>query len=116
MRIILIVSDDENILNMVQHILTSQGFDVKTHSTGLNVPDIIMHYHPNIILLERSLAGKLGTEVCIELNQMHIHLSIILFSAQIEQENSFDLCDGDEFIQKPFEIKNLIDTINLNLN
>ena len=45
-----------------------------------------------------------------------MHLPIILFSAEVEQENSFDLCNGDEFLQKPFEIKNLIDTLNLHLN
>ena len=116
MKKILIVADDENILTVVRHILTSVGFNVKTDSTGLNVPDIVMHYHPNIILLEKTLAGKLDRIVCLELSQINIHLPIILFSAEIDEEKSFDLCDGDEFMQKPFEIKNLPDTINLQLN
>jgi len=116
MRKILVVGDNENILSIVKHILTSFGFDVRIHSTGLNVPDIVMHFHPNIILLERELADKLDMKVCLELNQIHIHLPIILFSAQVDEEKSFDLCHGDEFIQRPFEIENLIDTINLHLN
>ena len=116
MKKILLVGDDENMLSIVKHIFTSFGFHVKTHSTGLNVPDIVMHYHPNIILIERSLAAKLDIEICIELNQIHMHLPIILFSAEVEQENSCDFCKGDEFLQKPFEIKNLIDTLNLHLN
>ena len=75
-----------------------------------------MHYHPNIVLLEKSLAAKLNIEICFELNQIHMHLPIILFSAQVEEENSLDLCSGDESLQKPFEIKNLINTLNLQLN
>jgi DNA-binding response OmpR family regulator len=116
MKKILIVGDDKNILSIVEHILISFGFHVKTHSTGFNVPDIVMHYHPNIILLDKALAAKLDIEICIELNQIHMHLPIILFSAEVEQDNSCDFCNGDEFLQKPLEIKNLVDTINLHLN
>jgi len=116
MKKILVVDDDADILNIVQHILIANGFDVQTHSTGLNVPDIVMHYHPNLILLDIRLPGKLGTEVCKELKQIHSNLPIILFSAHAEQGKAFALCDADGFIQKPFDIKNLIDTINLHLN
>ena len=57
------------------------AFDVKTHSTGLNIPDIVMHYHPNLILLDIRLPGKLGTQVCKELKQLYINLPIIFFGA-----------------------------------
>ncbi len=116
MKKILVVEDDKDILNIVHHILISHGFDVQTHSTGLNVPDIVMHYHPNLILLDIRLPGKLGTEVCKELKQIHSNLPIIFFSAHADQGKSFALCDADGFIQKPFDIKNLIETINLHLN
>ena len=116
MKKILLIDDDQDILDMVKHILTSRGYDVQTHSTGLNVPDIVMHYHPNLILLDIRLPGKLGTEVCKELKQIYTHLPIILFSAHADQGKAFALCDADGFIQKPFEIKNLIDTINLYAN
>ena len=116
MKKILVVDDDKDILNVVQQILVSHGFDVKTHSTGLNVPDIVMHYHPNLILLDIRLPGKLGTEVCKELKQIHTNLPILLFSAHADQGEAFAICDADGFIQKPFDIKNLIDTINLHLN
>lgn len=116
MKKILVVDDNIEILNIVQRILTLYGFDVQTHATGLNVPDVVMHYHPNLILLDIRLPGKLGTEVCKELKQIYAHLPIILFSAHAEQGKAFDICDADGFIKKPFDIKNLIDTINSHLN
>ena len=116
MKKILVVDDDAAILHVVKLILTSHGFDVQTHSTGLNVPEIVMHYHPNLILLDIRLPGKLGTEVCKELKQIHTNLPIILFSAHADQGEAFAMCDADGFIQKPFDIKNLIDTINLHVN
>ena len=116
MKKILVVDDDEDILHIVKHILTSHGFDVQTHSTGLNVPDIVTHHHPNLILLDIRLPGKLGTEVCKELKQIHTNLPIILFSAHADQGEAFAICNADGFIQKPFDIKNLIDTINVHVN
>ena len=116
MKKILVVDDDLDILNIIQHILTSHGFDVQTHATGLNVPDIVMHYHPDLILLDIRLPGKLGTEVCKELKQIDAHLPIILFSAHAKLGVALDLCDADGFIEKPFDIKNLIKTINLHVN
>ena len=116
MKKILVVDDDEAILDVVELILTSYGFNVQTHSTGLGVPDIVMHYHPNLILLDIRLPGKLGTEVCKELKQIYTHLPIILFSAHAEEGKAFALCDADAFIEKPFDIQNLIDTINSHVN
>src|SRR5664279_617984 len=102
MKKILVVDDDEDILDIVKLILISHGFDVQTHSTGLNVPDIVMHYRPNLILLDIRLPGKLGTEVCRELKLIHSDLPIILFSAHAEQGKVYSLCDADGFLQKPF--------------
>ena len=116
MKKILLVDDDEDILHVVQLLLTSRGFDVQTHSTGLNVPDIVTQYQPHLILLDIRLPGKSGTEVCKELKQIHTNLPIILFSAHAEQGKAFALCDADGFIQKPFDIKNLVETIKSHLN
>lgn len=116
MKKILVVEDDADILDIVQQILVSHGFDVQTHSTGLGVPDIVMHYHPNLILLDIRLPGKLGTEVCRELKQIDTNLPILLFSAHADQGEALAICDADGFIQKPFGIKNLITIINLHLN
>ena len=116
MKKILVVDDDEDILEVVRYILTSHGFDVQTHSTGLDVPDIVMHYQPNLILLDVRLPGKLGTQVCKELKQINSHLPIILFSAHAVMSEVFAISHADAFVEKPFDIKNLIETINLHVN
>ena len=92
MKKILIVDDDEGILEIVGHILTSYGFDVKTHSTGFNVPDVVLYYHPNLILLDIRLPGKLGTEICKELKQIDSKLPIVLFSAHAEKGKALGIC------------------------
>ena len=115
MKKVLVVDDDEDILYVVKFILTSYGFDVQTHSSGLKVPEIVMSYTPDIILLDIRLPGKLGTQVCNELKQIYT-TPIILFSAHTKQDHALSICHADAFIQKPFDMEQLVNTINLYLN
>ena len=116
MKKILIVDDDEDILEVLNYFLTSKGFNVKTHSTGLNVPDIVLHYRPNLVLLDIRLPGKLGTEICKELRQLYSGLPIILFSAHAEKEKAISISCANDFIEKPFNIQDLLDSVNLHVN
>ena len=85
MKKILVVDDDRDILYLVCHILTLNGFDVKAYSTGTDVPDVVSDYNPDLVLLDVRLPGKFGTEVCKELKKLYTNLPIILFSAHAEQ-------------------------------
>ena len=116
MKKILVVDDDEDILHIVKHILISHGFEVRTHSTGLNVPEVVLDFQPDLILLDIRLPGKLGTEICKELKHLHCTIPIILFSAHAQQANFLDVFGADAFMRKPFDVKNLVNTVKLHMN
>ena len=115
MKKILLVDDDEDILDAVKSILTLNGFDVQTHSSNSNVSEIVKWNYPNLILLDIRFFGKLGTEICKELKEIY-DIPIILLSADTKHGNKFEQFNADAFIQKPFDIKQLVDTINLHVN
>ena len=81
MKKILVVDDDVDILFVIEHLLRLKGFDIRTHATGLGIPDIVIQYAPDLILLDVMLPGKKGTEVCKELKVINPHTPVILFSA-----------------------------------
>jgi CheY-like chemotaxis protein len=116
MKKVLVIDDDKNILEVVEFILTSYGFDVFTLSTGFHVPEIVLHYQPDLILLDILLPGKLGTQICKELKQVHSDIPIILFSAHTQHGKTSDIYCADAFIQKPFDIKNFVDTVKVHVN
>ena len=116
MKKVLIVDDDQNILDAIRLILTSCGFEVRTHSTGLNVPEVVLEYQPDLILLDIRLPGKSGTEICKELKELNCTIPIILFSAHAQQPNLLNTFGADAFMRKPFDVKNLIDTVKLCMN
>lgn len=115
MKKILVVDDDADILEVLHYILTSHGFDVLTHLTGLDVPEVVMMYQPDLILLDISLPGKSGTQVCSELKLIHT-IPIILISAHSKEGKAFAECNADAFIEKPFDMYELLNTINVHLN
>jgi two-component system, OmpR family, response regulator len=116
MKKVLVVDDDQNILEAVTFILKSYGFEVHTHSTGLNVVDVVLDCQPDLILLDIRLPGKLGTEICKELKDLHCTIPIILFSAHAQQPNFLDSFGADAFMKKPFDVKDLINTVKLHMN
>ena len=110
MKKVLVVDDDLDILEVVEYFLVSNGFKVQTHSTGLMVNEVVNHYKPDLILLDILLPGKMGTQVCNELKQLH-DIPVILFSAHADILGSLSTSDADAFIEKPFEVKKLLTTI-----
>jgi DNA-binding response OmpR family regulator len=116
MKKVLVIDDDQNILEVVKLILTSYGFEVHTHSTGLNVLDVVLDYQPDLILLDIRLPGKLGTEVCKDLKNLHCAIPIILFSGHAQQANFLDIFGADAFMRKPFDVKDLVNTVKLHMN
>ena len=111
MKKILIVDNDTDVLEILKLALTSQGFDVHTHCTSVNVAKVVKYYDPNLILLDVHLPQKLGTEICKELKKIYT-VPIILLSAYADHRNSFVESNADGFIEKPFDIGHLINTIN----
>ncbi|MEO6330610.1 MAG: response regulator [Ginsengibacter sp.] len=113
MKKILVVDDDQDILEIVELILLKNGYNVKTHTTGVGLDEVTKYYKPDLILLDVRLpGGKLGTELCMELKQT-ISTPIILFSAELSIP--FSIFCADDFIKKPFEVKSLLTTINSHL-
>ncbi len=63
MKKVLIIDDAPAILEVVDCILSREGFDVYTSLTGVNVENLINLYQPDVILLDVKLPGKSGIEV-----------------------------------------------------
>ena len=116
MKKIFVVDDDEDILEVVRISLEFYGFEVRTDSTGANVPEMVQEYQPNLILLNIFLPGKSGTKICKEIKKVHSKIPVILFSAHAEKGKSFSEYNADGFIQKPFDILQFVNTIKSYLN
>ena len=105
---ILIVDDDNNIAELISLYLTKECFDTRIVNDGEEAMIAFDQYNPNLILLDLMLPGMDGYQVCREI-RAKANVPIIMLSAKGE---IFDKVLGlelgaDDFIVKPFEIKEL---------
>ncbi len=114
MKRILIIDDDHEVLNAVSFLLIINGYTVETAVSVETITDKIDTFKPDLLLLDVALSGEDGRNVCRKLKDHPTYKSIrlILFSANLTVNSDFKECGADDFIEKPFEIEQLLNKIN----
>lgn len=116
---ILVVDDNIDILQIVKIILENYGFEAEVTLNGEETFSKIDTFHPQLILMDVFLsAGVDGREICktLKANPQTNNIRVILFSAQIKIDDTFNMWGADDFISKPFEVKELIGKIKYQLS
>ena len=109
---ILVIDDDQEILDVVREILTGEGYSVKA---GLNSTSLqnLESEPPDLILLDVLLQGEDGRELCrqVKSHEQTRRIPVILFSANMAVNSSVSACGADDFLAKPFRMKELLDLV-----
>ena len=119
MRRILAVDDDKDILEVLQFILEDSGYEVDTLTDGNFLMDKIRERNPNLILLDIMLGNMDGRELCKNVKRLEAtnKIPIILISASHNISNTlYQEGAPNDFIAKPFDINNLLNTIKRQFN
>ena len=118
MKKILVVDDEKDILTIVELILTNYGFKVEAVDNWQDIPGKIKSFQPDLILLDVSLSGSDGREICIDLKNKKEtgHIPVILFSANEKFFENLGTCKPDAVIAKPFDVNDLVQTIAVHAN
>jgi DNA-binding response OmpR family regulator len=111
---ILIIEDDEEISKVLETVLEYNEFNVAAISDTDNILDAIQEYQPDLILTDFLLSGQNGGEICqkVKSNKDTCHIPVVLISAYPELATSFGKFGFDAFINKPFNIGDLVEKID----
>jgi len=109
----LIVDDDEELVELIQDVLDADGrFEVRVANNGFDAGMMVKEYRPDIIVLDVMLPDINGKEVCqrIRTDPTLDDVKVICISGMVEADKIEDLkaAGADDFMQKPFEVENLI--------
>ena len=114
---ILIVEDDEVITGTLAYNLSRHGFGVKGATTGAEALRIARKMRPDLILLDIMLPGESGIEVCERIRAGDQDVVIVMVTAKDAEEDKvrgFE-AGADDYVTKPFSMKELVARINANL-
>src|SRR5918997_4736825 len=115
---ILIVEDDEVIMGTLAYNLSRQGFGVSQATTGAEALSIARKLRPDLILLDLMLPGEeSGIRVCEKIREEDQDVVIVMVTAKDAEDDKvrgFE-AGADDYVTKPFGIKELVARINANL-
>jgi len=118
MKRILAVDDNQDILEVLRFILEDSGYEVDTLSDGHQLFQQIKKSQPDLILLDIMLGDMDGRILCKDVKQSadtH-NIPVILVSASHNIGDSMKQNGApDDFIAKPFDMTDLLNTIERQL-
>ena len=114
---ILIVEDDEVILNTLAYNLGRQGFGVYKATDGAEGLKLARKTRPDLILLDVMLPGESGIRLCERIRQEDREVVIVMVTAKDAEEDKVRGLEAgaDDYVTKPFGMKELVARINANL-
>ena len=106
---ILVVDDEPQIVKLAQDYLERNGFRVVSAGDGTVAIDIARQQRPDLVVLDLSLPGTDGLDVCRELRR-DSDVPIVMLTARAEETDRLIGLElgADDYITKPFSPRELV--------
>jgi two-component system KDP operon response regulator KdpE len=106
---ILVVDDDPQIQRMLRSQLAARGYDVRVVDNGPDALLAVADDEPHLVLLDITMAGMDGLEVCRQLREWSSVPIVLLTAADVPQTKIAALDLGaDDYLTKPFHMGELL--------
>ena len=113
MKQIAIIDDDMAIGNMLQEVLTQEGYGVLRAYSGTEALYLLEQHKPDLVLLDLMLPGLSGEEVLPKIQG----IPVIVLSAKGQVQDKVDLLlkGASDYLTKPFDVRELLARITVQL-
>jgi two-component system alkaline phosphatase synthesis response regulator PhoP len=110
MHKILIIEDEKNLGNTLEEYLSSIGYECKWAQSGEMTRAIFKNFEPQIVLMDIGLPDCNGLDLARELRVINKNFNLLFLSALNDPEIKVEALDigGEDYITKPFALKELI--------
>ncbi len=107
---ILVIEDDRAVQKALKRLFESEGFTVDIAGNGAAGLEMFRAAAPALLVLDLSLPGTPGQDVCREISQASPSLPIIILSARTEVVDKVLLLElgAHDYVTKPFSPRELL--------
>tara|TARA_B100000900_G_scaffold387539_1_gene378855 strand:- start:2 stop:706 length:705 start_codon:yes stop_codon:yes gene_type:complete len=114
---ILLIEDEPSLIFTLRDTLENEGYIVIVCEDGEEAVGLAQENKPDIIILDIMLPGKNGFEICQELRALKFTIPIIILTAKNQELDKVKGLDigADDYITKPFGVKELLARIQARL-
>lgn len=112
---ILLVEDETKLCNIIKEELSGLGYTVDTAGDGIAAENLFSKNKYSLILLDISLPGKSGLQLCKSFRSANKKIPIIMLTAFGEIQDKVDAFNlgADDYIVKPFHFDELFARIRV---
>ena len=112
-REILLIDDDADLSMIISDMLTDHGYGVTCAQNSTIAFELLSKSRYDLILLDINLPDAVGFDICSELRRVS-DVPVIFASARTSETDRITGLDigGDDYIPKPFSMKELLSHIN----
>jgi len=110
MALIAIIEDEQDLLDLLEYHLQKEGYETFAAISVKPIEKLLEEEHPDLMIVDRNLPGTEGSEFVQSLRNKGIDIPVIFLSAKVansEIEEGF-MRGGDDYVTKPFNIKELM--------
>jgi CheY-like chemotaxis protein len=110
--LILVVDDDIDLRDMIEYVVSSNGYRVASAANGVEALAAIARGMPAVILLDMRMPVMDGPQFIREFrSSCQQRVPIVVMTAAESARQRFMDVDADEFLGKPFDIRAMLETI-----
>ncbi len=115
---ILVVDDEKSQREILEMILSGEGYDVTTASSGEAAMKFVADRHFDLVLTDLKMTGMSGLDLLKELTDFDKSIIVLLLTAHGTVDSAVDALrlGAFDFLQKPYDRDKLLDTISRALN
>ena len=112
---VLLIEDEPNIIEAIRFILSRDGWDVRTHSNGLDAFEAARARLPDVIILDVMLPGKSGFDILAEIraDEALADTPVLMLTArgQKKDREMAERAGASHYMTKPFSNAEILETV-----
>ena len=111
---ILVVDDEKNQREILETILSGEGYDVTTASSGEAAMKFVESRRFDLVLTDLKMTGMSGLDLLRELTNFDKSIIVILLTAHGSVDSAVDALrlGAFDYLQKPYDSEKLLDTVD----
>jgi len=115
---ILVVDDEKNQREILETILSGEGYDVTTASSGEAAMKFVEARRFDLVLTDLKMTGMSGLDLLRELTNYDKSIIVILLTAHGSVDSAVDALrlGAFDYLQKPYDSEKLLETVSRALN
>lgn len=116
-RSVIIVDDDYAILDVFEIVFERAGYKVSLFNDGKAILEGRFD-EPDVFIIDKQLRGVDGLDICSHLKHRikNAGTPVIIFSASHQIQKQVQLAGADDYLEKPFKTKALLEMVDKHIS